>query len=166
MRKLYVRRQGSNSFNPRSRKRGLRPPWGWTKCVNVGAARIIWSIWALWVDYVAKLQAQPAQRRDLIGIKQPANSHFQVGAHARLRGLGGGDFVDTLLDHVLVDRIRVQRTIQSLVCLTQAKICRLALFPHVLDDPANLLTLFGSQVKLLDRVCGRRGWILGDCRYR
>ena len=119
---------------------------------------------SLWGDYVAKLEVQPAQRCELLRVEEPANSHFHVGAHTNLRGLRCRYFVDALFDEVLVERFGIKRLIEGDVRFPQTAVGILTFVASVGGESPNLLTLFGRQVQLLDRIGGRwrRWWLLGQ----
>src|SRR5688572_7246934 len=91
------------------------------------------------------------------------NSHLHVSPYQGLCCLSDGDFVDSLVDQALVDDIRVKCLIEGCIRLAQTTVSRLTFVTAFCGKPPNLLSLFGRQVQLLDRIAGRWcRWILGQ----
>jgi hypothetical protein len=83
-----------------------------------------------------------------------------------LRSLGGSNLIDSLLDHVFIYVICVQRLFQSEICLTHSAVSNLALVFVLRKDYSDSLALFGCEAKLLDRVRIRWRHVLRITRHR
>jgi hypothetical protein len=89
----------------------------------------------------------------LSGTQFAANLQFGLNSHTQLRGLCGGELVYALFDEVFIDRICVERLIESETRFAQAAVGGLALVFVLREDRADPLALFGREAELLDRVC-------------
>jgi hypothetical protein len=90
----------------------------------------------------------------LSGTQFAADLQFGLNSHPQLCGLCGGELVYALFDEVFVNRIGVQRLIESETRFAQAAVGGLALVFVLRKDRADPLALFGREAELLDRICG------------
>jgi len=143
-----------------------------TECVGVRATigaqvltcRLI--VGALSVGKVFETESDLSPDGQLFGTQFPANLEFHSDSHPRLRGLGGSNVINSLLDHVFVYLLGIERLFKSEICLTQSAVCYLALVFVLGKDYADPLALFGREAKLLDRVRIRLGHFLRITRRR
>ena len=81
-----------------------------------------------------------------------ANFQLDLDSHPQLCGLGGREFVDSLIDHGFVRWFGVECVSESELGLAQSAIGRLAIGFVLIEDRADALSLLGRQVKLIDRI--------------
>jgi hypothetical protein len=119
--------------------------------------------------YVSDLELKAFQGSELFWSQFAANLYLKMNSHPCLGCLRCGKVVYALFNEVVINRLCVQRLIQSDIGLTESSICHLALGFGFFDNHPNSLPLLGRQAELCDWVLDCDRWCLvlhGERRTR
>jgi hypothetical protein len=103
---------------------------------------------------VSKLETPASQDSYLFGTQFAPNFDLRLDSHAQLCRLCRCELIYPLFDNTFVNRVSVERLIQSNIRLAQSSVCALTLVFVLFEDNSNALALFGCEAELFDRV----GW--------
>lgn len=122
--------------------------------------------WPLGADHVSNLETLTSQDSNLFRTQFATDFDFRRNSHPQLRRLCCCEFIYSLFDSTFVNRIGIERLIQSDIRLTHSSVRALALVFVLFEDNSNALALFGCEAELFDRVDGKvlRRILCGDDR--